>query len=160
MGQDVLRQVTGDGRQGPGWALKMSSKNQSRCVLRMAPPPACCHSLSRCRRKDSASLPIPPPTPVDKDLVTWACSPFPPTPPRLIQVCTKPLQLQRLHRGDSDTWVPAPRSVALLSPDTVARTVPRPPPNWGWVHLRAPPFGPGSAFFFFLRLRCPWHAGS
>lgn len=56
-----------DGRQGPGWAFRTGSKNLGRRVLRMALPPADCHSLSRLRRKVLGPLHIPC---EDKDLVT------------------------------------------------------------------------------------------
>lgn len=62
-GQDGLREVMGalrtrGWRAGAWWAWRTSSKNHSSCVLRMAPPPARCHPLSRWRRKGSS----PPPT--------------------------------------------------------------------------------------------------
>lgn len=64
-----------DTRQGSGWAFWTSSKNLGRCVLRMALPPAHCHSLSRLRKKTPALLHIPC---ENKGLITWVWSP--PTP--------------------------------------------------------------------------------
>lgn len=50
----------GHSQRGDRDAGMAVSKHQSRSVVRVALPSACCHSLCRWRRKDSAPSPAPP----------------------------------------------------------------------------------------------------
>lgn len=122
----------GYSQRGDRDARTAGGENQSSCILRMVPPSACCHSLSRWRRKDSAPLPA---MHVDKGLVTWIWSPF--SPPPLTQACPQILATSDALMRDSDLWTLEWRLVVLLSQDPAAATV-LPTPSLSKLGMGAP----------------------
>lgn len=74
-----------DVRQRPGRAFRTNSKSLDRCGLKMALPPARCHSFSRWRKMDSAA---PPHYPCGKGHCHLGPVTLPTSLP--IQVCPRP----------------------------------------------------------------------